>query len=40
MASINKYFDPDLQAIIDLWPDLPETAKDGILLTTTSGGSS
>ena len=34
----NAHADPDLQAIIDAWPGLPEAIKAGILATVKAAG--
>jgi len=31
-----EHFDPDLQAVIDAWPDLPQAVKAGIVAAVSA----
>ena len=40
IASSTEYFDPDLQAVIERWPGLPDAVKAGIVAMVNSQSAS
>jgi hypothetical protein len=38
VGAANAHIDPDLQAVIERWPDLPDAVKSGIVAMVRAAG--